>query len=175
MKTSLLFLTFASTWLLGANLVITKADVKAHTEVLGDSTINPETTKLTSHLKMGNTIESMGGTIDISMLELKSDNAKRDEHMGEAIESSKYTLATYTFKKVEKSAKGYAVNGILDFHGVKKPLTIQADIQDNKGEITFKGTSSFLMSSYNVTPPKMFFLTVRDQIDLNIDVKFKKR
>jgi polyisoprenoid-binding protein YceI len=160
---------------MAGNLMITQADVQAHTEVFGDSTINPRTTNLTSHLTMENKIESIRGAIDISMLDLKSDNADRDEHMAKSIESAKYTLATYTVKEVKKSAKGYSVNGILDFHGVKKPLTIQAEIHNNKGEITFKGTSSFLMSSYNVTPPKMFFLTVRDQIDLTIDVKFKKR
>lgn len=175
MKTSLLFLLLASSWLMAGNLMITQSDVQAHTEVLGDSTINPKTTNLTSHLTMEKNIESIRGTIDISMLDLKSDNADRDEHMTKAIESAKYTLATYTFKEVKKSAKGYTVNGILDFHGVEKPLTIQAEIHNIKGVITFKGASSFLMSSYNVTPPKMFFLTVRDQIDLTIDVKFKKR
>ncbi len=175
MKSSLLSLLLASSCLMAGNLAITQADVKAHTEVLGDSAINPKTTNLTSHLTMGNDIESIGGTIDISMLSLKSDNAKRDEHMAKSIESAKYALATYTFSKVKKSAAGYTVNGILDFHGVKKPLTIQAEIRYIKDEISFKGTSSFLMSSYNMTPPKMFFLTVRDQIDLTINVTFKKR
>lgn len=124
---------------------------------------------------MGKSIESIKGTIDISMTNLKSDNADRDEHMSESIESSKYSLATYTFKEVKKSDSGYTVNGILNFHGVKKPLTINAKIDKTKNGLSFKGVSSFLMSSYGVTPPKMFFLTVRDQIDLNINVMFKKR
>jgi polyisoprenoid-binding protein YceI len=175
MKTALLFLILASSSIMAGSLVITQAEVQAHTEVFGDSTINPKTRNLTSHLTMGKNIESIKGTIDISMLNLKSDNADRDEHMAESIESAKYTLATYTFKEVKKSAEGYIVNGILNFHGVKKPLSIQAEIDKVKGGIIFKGTSSFLMSNYNVTPPNMLFLTVRDQIDLTIDVTFKKR
>ena len=95
--------------------------------------------------------------------------------MAKSIESSKYSKATYTFKEVKKSTTGYMVNGILNFHGVKKTLMIKANIKKTKGGLSFKGTSGFLMSSYNVTPPTMFFLTVRDQIDLKINVMFKKR
>jgi len=175
LKTFLLVLLFTFSPLFATNLVITHANVQAHTEVFGDSAINPTTTSLTSHLTMGKNIESIRGKIDISMLDLKSDKADRDKNMAESIESAKYTLATYTFKEVKKSTEGYTVNGVLNFHGVKKPLVIHAEIQKIKGGITFKGTSSFLMSNYNVVPPKMLFLTVRDQIDLMIDVKFKKR
>jgi len=175
LKTSLLLTLLTSTWLTAGSLVVTQAKVQAHTEVFGDSTINPATIHLTSHLSMEKNVESIKGSIDISMLKLKSDNAKRDEHMVESIESAKYPLATYTFKEVKKSSSGYTVNGILNFHGVKKPLTIEANIKKTKSGLSFKGSSGFLMSSYNVTPPTMFFLTVRDQIDLNIDVMFKKR
>ncbi len=175
MKTSLLLSLLATSWLMGGNLVITQAKVQAHTEVFGDSTINPLTTDLTSHLNMGKNIESMKGTIDISMKKLKSDSADRDEHMVEAIESKRYPLAKYTITEVKKRQKGYSVDGILNFHGVEKPLNIKANITNTSGKVVFKGTSSFLMSSYDVAPPKMFFLTVRDQVDLIIDVTFKKR
>lgn len=175
MKKVLFLAVLGTVWLSASNLVVTKGYVKAHTEVLGDSTINPSTTGLNSHLTMGNNIESIRGTIDISMNILKSDNKDRDAHMLEAIEDAKYPLATYTFKDIKKSDKGYMVSGILDFHGVKKPLAIQAEITKTNEKINFKGISSFLMSSYNVKPPKMLFLTVRDQIDLDIDVKFEKR
>lgn len=171
-----LFLALLSTaWLAAGNLVVTKGKIKAHTEVFGDSTIDPSTTGLQSHLTMKNTIESIRGTIDVSMKILQSDNKERDEHMLEAIEEVKYPLAKYTFKDIERSNKGYIVNGILDFHGIKRPLSIQAEITKTNQKINFKGRSSFLMSSYNVKPPKMLFLTVRDQIDLDIDVAFEKR
>ena len=175
MKKVLFLALLSSAWLAAGNLVVTEGYVKAHTEVLGDSTIDPSTTGLNSHLTIQNTIESIRGTIDISMNILKSDNQDRDEHMLKAIEEVKYPLATYTFNDVKKTDKGYRVSGILDFHGVKKPLDIQAKVITENGKVNFKGTSSFLMSSYNVKPPKMLFLTVRDQVDLDIDVKFEKR
>ncbi|MGB5507057.1 MAG: YceI family protein [Sulfurovum sp.] len=174
-KAFLLVIMATTTYLTAGNLVVTNGQVKAHTEVFGDSSINPSTTGLNSHLTMGKNIESIRGSIDISMSILKSDNKDRDEHMLEAIEDVKYPVAKYTFKDVVKSDNGYIVNGILYFHGVKKPLVIQAKIMKSNKKVNFKGTSSFLMSSYDVKPPKMLFLTVRDQIDLDIDVKFETR
>lgn len=175
MKKVLFWALISTAWLAAGNLVVTKGQIKAHTEVFGDSTIDPSTTGLQSHLTMKNSIESIRGTIDVSMKILQSDNKERDEHMLEAIEELKYPLAKYTFKDIERSHKGYIVNGILDFHGIKRPLSIQAEITKTKQKINFKGSSSFLMSNYNVKPPKMLFLTVRDQIDLDIDVTFEKR
>ena len=174
-KTPLLLTLLTSSWLMAGNLVITHAKVQAHTQVFGDSTINPETTHLTSHLKMGKSIKSIRGTIDILVNTLKSDNETRDEHMAKAIASKEYPLAKYTIESIDKSAKGYTLHGLLNFHNIKKPLDIQAKIKQNNNKVIFHGTSSFLMSNYGVTPPKMFFLTVRDRIDLKIDATFKNK
>lgn len=174
MKKILFLAILCSAWLTAANLVVTDGKVKAHTEVFGDSTIDPSTTGLNSHLTIGNGIESIRGSIDVSMHVLKSDNSDRDKHMLKAIEEVKYPFAKYTFKNIKKSNKGYIVDGILDFHNVKKPLSIQAEIMTTKNGILFKGNSSFLMSDYQVKPPKLLFLTVRDKVDLDIDVVFKK-
>jgi polyisoprenoid-binding protein YceI len=76
---------------------------------------------------------------------------------------------------VTKDASGYKVDGILDFHGVKKPLTLQANITQKDNKVNFTGKTSFLMSSYGIKPPTMFFLTVRDQVDIDVDVMFKKQ
>jgi len=160
---------------MASDLVVTTASIKAHTEVFGDSTIDPVTTSLTSRLSMSGGIETIKGTVDASIRLLKSDNAKRDEHMVKAIESDKYPLATYSFKEVKKAGAKYKISGILNFHGVKKPLSITADIKEKNGKVSFKGQGSFKMSSYGVKPPKLLLLTVRDQIDLDIDVQFKKR
>ena len=175
MKKSIIFSLLTASYLMAGNLTITKANVLAHSEVFGDSTINPATTSLTSRLTMEDGIESIRGTVDVSVRLLKSDNATRDEHMIEALESNKYPLATYKFTKVTKSTKGYIVNGILNFHGIKKPLNIKANIIQKGNKITFNGKASFKMTSFGVTPPKLLVLTVRDKIDLSIDVTFKKK
>ena len=156
-------------------LVVSKGIVNAHTEVFGDSSINPSTKSITSHLKMDKTIESLNGSVDVSITKLKSDNSSRDEHMDEALESKKYPVAHYRFKKVSKTASGYKIDGVLSFHGVQRPLQIDAHITDRGQSIEIKGKGHFLLSSYHVKPIKLLLLTVRDRIDLQIDVNLKKQ
>ena len=158
-----------------STLHVTKGTVTAHTEVFGDSSINPSTQSITSHLKMGKTIESLSGSVTISVIKLKSNNSSRDEHMVKALQSKKYPVAQYTFKRVSKTASGYKIDGILTFHGIKKPLQIDANIIDKGKSIKIQGKGHFSLSSYQVKPIKLFLLTVRDRIDLQIDVSFKKQ
>jgi len=175
MKKTLLLSLFAASSLMASSLIVTTGSVKAHTEVFGDSTIDPVTKSITSHLTMPKDIESISGSVDISVKKLKSDNETRDEHMVEAIASDKYPLAKYTFKSVTKTGNKYKIDGILNFHGVQKPLSINADITERSGTVALKGKASFKMSNYGVKPPKLLLLTVRDRIDLHINVTFKEK
>ncbi|BAF72027.1 YceI family protein [Sulfurovum sp. NBC37-1] len=175
MKKTLLLSLLAASSLMASSLIVTNGSVKAHTEVFGDSTIDPVTKSITSHLSMGNSVESIKGSVDVSVRKLKSDNETRDEHMVEAIASDKYPLATYTFKSVTKTGNQYKIDGILNFHGVQKPLSIKADIAEKPGSVALKGKASFKMSDYGVKPPKLLLLTVRDRIDLSVNVTFKKK
>jgi len=175
MKTSLLLSLFAASALMGGNLVVTKGSVKAHTEVLVDSHIDPVTSTLVSHLTMPKGIESIRGSVEVSLKDLKSDKADRDEHMEEAIESAKFPMATYTFRSVTKQGNGYTIDGVLKFHNVSKPLKIKASISEKDGKVHLNGNASFKMSSYGVQPPKLLLMTVRDRVDLAIDVNFNER
>jgi len=161
--------------LMAQNLLVTQGTVKAHTEVFGDKNIEPSTHGIVSHLTMEKGISSIKGKVDISVIKLKSDNSDRDEHMVKALESKRYPLSTYTFRKVSKDARGYVIDGVLTFHGVSKPLKVHADIQEKGNNLVLKGKSAFLLSDYQVKPIKLLFMTVRDKIDLAINVTFKKQ
>ena len=173
-KYLLLMLTFA-TWLGAAQLNVTQGSVTAHTEVFGDSNIEPSTTAITSHLSMGDTPESIEGSVIVSMTSLASDNSDRDEHMHEAMESSTYPNATYTFTSVTPEEKGYKIEGTMKLHGVTKPVTFQTEITDNGDTLSMKGTGSILMTDFGIEPPVLLFLTVRDQVDLRFDVIFSQQ
>jgi len=175
MKKTLILSLITASSLFAGNLVVTQGIVKAHTEVFGDSTINPSTRSITSHLHMAKTVESIRGSVDVSVLKLKSDNETRDEHMVEALESHTYPVAQYTFKNVSKTSSGYVIDGILKFHNVKKPLRIDAQISTQGNRIEIRGKGSFTLSDYHIKPIRLFLLTVRDRIDLNIDVTLKKQ
>jgi hypothetical protein len=165
----------ACTLVFGHTLSVERGVVKAHTEVFGDSTIDPETSAVVSHLREDDGITSLRGSVDVNVRKLHSDNSKRDEHMVGAIESDKYPVATYTFKEVIGQGNHYMISGYLNFHGIKRPLKFDAEITQNAQKMHIKAKSHIKLSEYMVKPIKLLFLTVRDRIDLNVDVTLKKQ
>jgi len=156
-------------------LVFTQGAVIAHTEVFGDSSIDPQTSNITSHLSIGDDISSLKGSVDVSLIALKSDNHDRDKHMHKAIEAMKYLITTYTISNVKRVDDHYEVQGTLDLHGVKKPLNLAGNIELSNGKLKMDLKTSFKMSGFGIEPPKLLFLTVRDKIDMKINTTFTKQ
>ena len=149
--------------------------IKAHTEVFGDSSIDPVFKKATSHLLMGDSTTSLRGSIDVSVAEFMSDNAKRDVNMHETMESDKFPKASFEIKEViAKGGDNVILKGALSMHGVTKPISFEGSVSEEGSKVRIKAKSSMKMSDFGINPPKMVFLTVRDQVDLNVDVILKR-
>jgi polyisoprenoid-binding protein YceI len=157
-------------------LVLDHGLIRAHTEVFGDSSINPQTSTIKSSLTISSSPESIRGYIDASMTALKSDNNDRDEHMYKAIESRKFPYAHYKITNIEKiKGDNYLLHGTMTFHGVTHPLSFKAKILQNNNKIEIRAKSFIKLSDYKVKPIKLLFLKVRDRIDLNADIHFTQR
>jgi len=171
----LLLAFFSSCLLFSKALVFQSGYVMAHTSVFGDSSINPKTSNIVSHLKMnGDNLTSIRGKVILSMSALKSNNHKRDEHMYKVIDVTLFPNATYKIISVKKNSAGsYNILGNLTLHGVTKPIKMLADITKNGNSVTISGKSSFNMSSFGIKPPKLLFLTVRDKLDITVNTTYK--
>jgi polyisoprenoid-binding protein YceI len=157
------------------NLSFESGTIKAHTEMVADSTIDPMAKKATSHLSMEANPLTLKGSIDVSMGDLFSDNKKRDVHMQETLESSLFPKATFEIKEVlAKGADHYILKGTMTLHGVSKPISFDGSVIEEDGKVHIKAASGMKMSDFGIVPPSMMFLTVRDQIDLNVDVSLKR-
>jgi len=157
------------------NLSFESGTIKAHTEVFGDSSIDPVFKKATSHLSMGDSTTSLRGSMDVSIADFMSDNSKRDANMHETMESDKFPKASYEIKEViAKGGDNVTLKGTLSIHGVTKPLSFEGSVSEEGSKVRIKAKSSMKMSDFGITPPKMVFLTVRDQVDLNVDVILKR-
>lgn len=149
--------------------------VKGHTEVFGDSTIDPVTKKITSGLTMGNEIKSLSGSVSASMIDLVSDNKDRDKHMRESLETGSFGLAVFEIKEViAKGGDNYTLKGNMTLHGTTKPLSFDADITATDAKVTIKAKGMLKMTDFAIKPIKMMFLTVRDQVDLTVDLTLKR-
>lgn len=170
MKKLMLLLSF-TLYLFAGNLTLQEGFVAAHTEVFGDSTIDPLNNVIHADLSMdADEITSIKGVLSVDMKLFVSDSSDRDEHMHKSTQALIFPLAFYTITSVNKNDEvgSYTLNGILDFHGVKKELSFNAEISLNNGTLSISAISSILVSEYGIDMPCLlgFALCVEDKVDI---------
>lgn len=157
------------------NLTFESGTIKAHTEVFGDSTIDPVAKRATSHLSMDATPATLKGSIEVSMSDLVSDNKKRDTSMQETLDSVTFPKAVFEIKEVvAKGGDNVTLKGMMSLHGVTRAMNFEGTLNAEGEKVRIKAKSSMKMSDFGINPPKMVFLVVRDQVDLNVDVQLKR-
>ncbi|NVJ52057.1 MAG: YceI family protein [Campylobacteraceae bacterium] len=148
--------------------------IKAHTEVFGDSSINPYTKDIYSHLYIDNSIDSLKGTIFLTTFSLHSDNEKRDLHMYETLHSKEFPHISYRIDSIKKIDDVFLIKGFLFLNGLEKEVSTIAKIEDKNNHLVLDGNFCIKLTSFNLEPPTMFFLTVRDQIDISYHLDYIK-
>ena len=159
---------------IASNLNVQKGEIIAHTEVFGDSQINPTTKEINSFLTMQNDIQSIRGKIYFDTISLISQKRDRDSNMYELLNFQKYKNISFDISNIVKNENGYYINGDLTLNGITKNITTNGEIINNKDAILLKGGFSFNLTDFNLEPPTMFFLTVRNQIDISYNIQLKK-
>ena len=149
-------------------------EVRAHTEVFGDSTIDPKSTKINSVLLMSEKIESLKGSISLNAMTLVSDNLDRDEHMYEALEVKEHTHIAFHINSLVKKDKNYILLGTFVLNGTQHEISSVAIIKQENNSLSLEGSFSIKMSDFNIKPPTMLFLTVRDRVDITYSLKYKE-
>ncbi len=157
-----------------ANLNIQKGEIIAHTEVFGDSQINPSTKEINTFLTIQKEVESIRGKIYFDTITLISQKRDRDSNMYELFNFQKYKNISFDISNIVKNENGYYINGDLTLNGITKNITTNGEIINNKDAILLKGGFSFNLTDFNLEPPTMFFLTVRNQIDISYNIQLKK-
>jgi polyisoprenoid-binding protein YceI len=173
-KVSIVMLALVTSMVAG-NLSFESGMIKAHTEMVADSTIDPVTKKINSHLSMESDPKTLRGSVDISMLDLISDNKKRDEHMQETVESSLFPKTVFEVKEVvAKGGDNYSLKGTMSLHGMSKPMSFDGSIVEDGNKVRIKATGALKMTDFGIVPPSMMFMKVRDQVDLAVDISLKR-
>jgi polyisoprenoid-binding protein YceI len=164
----IMMIVLVSLPLLAGELVLKSGYVAGHTQVMGDSTINPVSSHITTKLVVEGSVETLRGTVSVDATTFKSDNASRDENMHETIDSLKFGSITYTIDKVTAGESDkYRFEGMLNFHGVIKPVTLDADVTKNNDLYDLRVHGEIKLSDFGVDAPCLaFVLCVRDELEI---------
>ena len=156
------------------SLTVQNGEIKAHTEVFGDSEINPTTKNVKADLTIENSIESIKGKIYFETLTLISDKKSRDEHMYELLQVEKFKTISFDIRSITKNETDYEIKGALTLNGVTKNIKAKIIINQQNNQISLNGGFSFNLTDFNLEPPKMVFLTVRNQIDITYNISLNE-
>jgi polyisoprenoid-binding protein YceI len=159
---------------IAANLNVQKGEVIAHTEVFGESQINPSSKSIKAELTIDDKIKSIKGKIYFDTISLISQKEDRDKNMYELLNIQKYKIISFDILSVVKNETNYTINGDLTLNGTKRNITVQSNIQELNNQLLLDGDFSFNLTDFKLEPPTLLFLTVRNKIDINYNIEFNK-
>jgi len=81
---------------------------------------------------------------------------------------------TFYITHVTKIDNKYKIDGILKMNHIRKNISSMATIIEDENNITMNGDFSIKVSDFGLEAPTMFFLTVRDQIDIKYNLNFNR-
>jgi polyisoprenoid-binding protein YceI len=111
--------------------------------------------------------------ISVKVASFDSDNNNRDSHAMEVLEGLKYPNVTFVSSDVKAGENGALVaKGTLTFHGVAKPVTLQAKRKEAGGKLTLTGEFPVNMSDHAIERPSLMGIKTEDGMVLTFNVVF---
>jgi|SRR6185436_16511170 len=114
---------------------------------------------------------------------IHTDNDKRDEHLKSADFFNTEKFPELTFQSLTFTRKGpdnYTITGNLTFHGITKPVTLNAiyrsgaNVMNNKPVIGFKVTGVIKRTDFDIsasTPSSV----ISDEVSIEANLEFEKQ
>lgn len=156
------------------SLQLISGQINAHTEVFGDRKINPNTKDIKSKLTIEESINSIKGEINIKSISLSSNNKDRDEEMYKTLNVKVNKDISFNVINITKKKKKYVINGTLTLNAIQKELTSKVLIEDKNNQLTLNGKFSIYLTDFDMKPPTLLFLTVRNKIDITYALIYSK-
>jgi len=156
------------------NLGLVNGQIKAHTEIFGDSDISPISKDIKSHLTMNSDIQSIRGMISIEALSLKSSKSDRDVHMYKVLNATMNPTVSFDIQNITKAEEGYQISGTLKLNGVSKSISSNVAITNENKIFNLSGSFSVKLTDYGMEQPTLLFLTVRNKIDITYELTYNK-
>lgn len=107
-------------------------------------------------------IEKVAATVPVKSFDSK--NANRDSHMLEVTDALTHPNVSFYSTSISKTTDGYDVKGMLKFHGVEKPVNIQAKELREGSKRTITGGFIFLLEDHKVERPTLMMVKTDNEV-----------
>ncbi|GAB3949353.1 YceI family protein [Spirosoma harenae] len=111
--------------------------------------------------------------VAVKVASFDSDNNNRDSHAIEVLDGIKYPNVTFTSSDIKVGDNGaLTAKGTLTFHGIAKPVTLQATRKESGNKLTLTGEFPVSMSDYSIERPSLMGMKTEDGMMLRFNVVF---
>lgn len=117
-------------------------------------------------------LESVAAVIKVATFD--SQNANRDSHGLEIMEAIKFPTVTFSSQDVKTNPDGtLSANGKLTFHGITKPVVMQATQRNEAGMLTIMGGFTYSLTDFKVERPSLLGFKTEDEVIMKFTAVFR--
>lgn len=102
-----------------------------------------------------------------------SGNSNRDSHAIEVLDALRNPNITFVSNDIKEDGENLKIDGKLTFHGVTKPVTLNAIRKDAKSIMTITGKMEINMTDFGVEPPGLMGISAKETIRIDYTMTFR--
>jgi polyisoprenoid-binding protein YceI len=114
-------------------------------------------------------IEKVAATAKVRSFDSK--NSNRDSHMMEVTDALTYPIISFYSTSIERNGSDLHVKGVLKFHGIEKPVTMQGKEVKNGSKRTITGEFVFLLEDFKIDRPSIFMVKTDNEVKVSFKVE----
>jgi polyisoprenoid-binding protein YceI len=111
-------------------------------------------------------------TIAVNVSSFDSKNSFRDSRMMKVTEALKFPKITFSSTAIKHTNNKVMVEGLLSFHGITKPITLEAISKQSNNMLKVTGTFIINMKDFNIDPPRLLGIATDDVIKLTFSIVY---
>lgn len=109
--------------------------------------------------------------VAIPVLSLSSPKDGIDKNMHKALKAQEHPEIRFRVTEVQEAAEGYRAIGLLTIAGVEKEVALDLQVQRKGDTLGVTGTTSLVMTTFGVTPPKAMMGMIKTDPKIQIRVE----
>ena len=123
------------------------------------------------------------GSVVVKPAGIRTGVGERDRDLRKALAVDRYPEMRFRIGEVQASFPSLAervditleVSGTMVIGGVERPLTWTGRARIEEGRLWVRGETELKLTDFGITPPRKFFLAVRDRVRASFDLRLAPR
>lgn len=111
-------------------------------------------------------IEKVAATAKVKSFDSK--NSNRDSHMLEVTDALSFPNVSFYSTSVTKQGDEYEVKGVLNFHGIERPLNLKVNEKTDGKRRTVSGSFIMLLEDHKVDRPTLFMVKTDNEVRIEL-------